>query len=110
MPYVVYCIDRPDAGDLRRRTRAVHLEYMIGHRDRILFGGPLQSEGDGRTIGSLMVLDFADRTDVEAFLSREPYTEAGLFADVRIARLRPMVPEDPPGLLTSELARARASA
>ncbi|WP_186394367.1 YciI family protein [Stappia sp. TSB10GB4] len=110
MPYVVYCIDRPDAGDLRRRTRAVHLEYMIAHQSQVLFGGPLQSEDGSRVLGSLMVLAFDDRQAVEAFLADEPYAQAGLFSSVGVHRLRQMVPEHPPGLLLSELARERALA
>ncbi|WP_198174161.1 YciI family protein [Mesorhizobium xinjiangense] len=103
-----YCIDRREAGDLRRRTRAEHLEYMIEQRARIVFGGPPQNDEGTRVIGSLMVLSHEDRAGVGAFLQGEPYSRAGLFAEVRITRLRQMVPEFPRGLLLEELARERA--
>ena len=109
MPFVVRCIDRQDSGTLRRSTRAVHLEYMIRHRGLLRYGGPLQDEG-GRTIGSLMVLDLPDRCAVDAFIEREPYARAGLFAEVEVVRLRQMVPESRPGLLEDELAHERAAA
>ena len=109
MPYMIYCMDRTDAGDLRQRTRAAHLDYMITHSEQVLYGGPLQSDDGLRVLGSLMVLDLAHRIDVEAFLKKEPYACAQLFSEVRIARLRQMVPEDPPGLLMQELARERKS-
>lgn len=108
MPFVVRCIDRPEAGSLRQRTRAIHLEYMIRHRDLVRYGGPLQDEG-GRTIGSLVVLDLPDRAAVDAFLTSEPYARAGLFGEVEVVRLRQMLPESRPGLLEDELARERAA-
>ncbi|WP_159587279.1 YciI family protein [Chelativorans xinjiangense] len=107
MPFVVHCIDRLDAEGLRQETRAIHLEYMIRHRAVILFGGPLLAADESRTIGSLMVLDLADGAAVDAFLAGEPYTRAGLFGEVRIEKLRQMVPESRPGLLEDELGRER---
>jgi uncharacterized protein YciI len=109
MPFAVYCLDRPDAGDLRQRTRAVHLEYMIAHGEQVTFGGPLQTDDGSRVIGSLMVLSHETREAVDRFLQAEPYARAGLFAEVRISRLRQMVPENPPGLLIRELERERGA-
>ncbi|SDU07987.1 YciI family protein [Stappia sp. ES.058] len=109
MPFVVHCLDRPDAGDLRRRTRAEHLEYMIAHGDRVAFGGPLQTDDGSVVIGSLMVLSHETREAVDRFLDAEPYAGAGLFAEIRVSRLHQMVPENPPGLLAAELERERAS-
>lgn len=109
MPFVVHCIDRPDAGTLRQRTRAKHLEYMIAHSAHVDYGGPLQNDDGSKVVGSLMVLSFDTRKEVEAFLSAEPYTRAGLFAELSINRLRQMMPENPPGLLAQELERERAT-
>lgn len=110
MPFVVYCIDQPDAGDLRQRTRAEHLEYMIAHQALVAFGGPLQNDDGSKVIGSLMVLSCETRAEVEEFLSAEPYSRAGLFGELRVNRLRQMVPEQSPGLLMSELQRERETA
>jgi len=78
MPYVVTCLDAPDRPELRRRLRARHLLYMIEHRACVLTGGPLLDESD-TPVGSVMALDFATKSDVEAFLAQEPYTVGGLF-------------------------------
>lgn len=107
MPFLVYCIDRLDAGDLRQQTRAIHLEYMILHRAVIMFGGPLLAAEGDRTIGSPMVLDLHGRADVDGLLAGEPYMRAGLFGEIRIERLRQMVPESRPGLLEDELEQER---
>ncbi len=109
MTFVVHCIDRPDAEDLRQRTRAEHLQYMIAHGESVAFGGPLQTDDGTRVIGSLMVLSYDTREAVDAFLEAEPYSRAGLFSELRVSRLRQMVPENPPGLLMKELERERVT-
>jgi len=108
MAFLVLCVDKPDGLALRKRTRAVHLEYMIRHKAWVVFGGPLTSDEGDRTVGSLMVVDFPDRPTVEAFLRDEPYTRAGLFESVIIRCWRQVVPEREPNFLENELARERA--
>src|SRR5258707_12931041 len=104
MACLVLCMDRPDGATLRKATRAVHLEYMIRHKARVLFGGPLTTDDGGATVGSLMVLDWPDRAAVEAFLRDEPYTTAGLFESVVVRQWRPVVPEPEPGVPGNEWA------
>ncbi|MTH95689.1 YciI family protein [Roseibium sp. RKSG952] len=109
MPFVVHCIDRLDAGPLRQKTRAKHLEYMIAHSAHVDYGGPLQTDDGTKVVGSLMVLSFENRDEVETFLAAEPYARAGLFDSLLVNRLRQMVPESSPGLLVRELERERAA-
>src|SRR6266481_3810658 len=108
MAFLVLCMDKPDGQMLRRTTRAVHLEYMIRHKARVLFGGPLTTDDGGVTVGSLMVLDWADRAAVAAFLRDEPYTKARLFESVVVRRWCCVVPEPEPGFLENELSRERS--
>lgn len=105
MPFLALCLDRLDGAELRRRIRAEHLAYMIRHRGRVVFGGPLQEDDGSRAVGSVMVLDFPDRSQVRQFLDEEPYGRAGLFETVLVHRLRQMVPETEPDLLEKEMAR-----
>jgi uncharacterized protein YciI len=109
MAFLVLCMDKPDGLALRKKTRSVHLEYMIRHKTRVVFGGPLTTDDGDRTVGSVMMLDFPDRPAVEVFLRDEPYTRAGLFESVIIRRWRQVVPEREPNFLENELARERAA-
>jgi uncharacterized protein YciI len=109
MAFLVLCMDKPDGLALRKKTRAVHLEYMIRHKARVIFGGPLVNDDGDRTVGSLMMLDFSERPAVEAFLGDEPYTRAGLFESVIVRRWRQVVPEREPNFLANELARERGA-
>lgn len=110
MHFLVTCIDKADGAGLRRRTRAVHLEFMIAHLRLIVSGGPLRTDDGTATIGSAFIIDLPDRPAVEDFLAREPYVRAGLFESVSVTRIVLMSPEPSPGFLAAELAREREQA
>lgn len=107
MPFHIHCYDDPAKPDLRKKLRAVHLEYMIAHKTEILFGGPLK-DSTGVSIGSTFALAYDTRAEVDAFLAAEPYTQNNLFVSVDIHPMAVMVPEARQGFLESELARERA--
>jgi uncharacterized protein YciI len=44
--------------------------------------------------GSLLILDFADRTEAQAFADGDPYAKAGLFERVEIRPWRKVLPKD----------------
>ncbi len=76
MHFVVYNVDRSDAGTLRAETRARHLDYVSGYK--VVFGGPLM-DPEGEMCGSLIVIDLPSHDDAGAFAAGDPYTLAGLF-------------------------------
>lgn len=110
MAFHIYCIDDPGKPGLRQKTRPEHLRYMIDHKDRILFGGPIQAQPGGPTIGSAFSLDYEMRAEVDRFLANEPYYVAGLFESVVVRAIAVMVPEREPGFLEKELDRERGRA
>ena len=84
MIYIFTLMDKPDGLALRQRIRPEHKAYLAAMADRIAFAGPLTSE-DGQTmIGSLLAIDFESRDAAHAWLSREPFTAAGLYASISI--------------------------
>jgi uncharacterized protein YciI len=110
MPFQIYCIDDPAKPGLREKMRATHLRYMIKHRDRILFGGPIRDEAGRRSIGSAFAVDFKSRDEVDRFLAEEPYCIAGVFSSVAVHPMIVMVPERSPGSLEEELRRELSAA
>jgi uncharacterized protein YciI len=56
--------------------------------------GPTLSEDGERMTGSLLILDFADRTEAQAFADGDPYAKAGLFERVEIRPWRKVLPKD----------------
>jgi len=110
MPFHIYCIDDAAKPGLRERMRWTHLSYMIAHRDRILFGGPIRDEANSRSIGSAFALNYDTRAEVDAFLAAEPYCTSGVFSSVSVHPMQVMVPERRPGFLDEQLERELAQA
>ena len=93
MLFAFHLIDRPNAGDLRLRVRPEHKAYLAQVAERLAFAGPLLAD-DGQTmVGSLLVIDFADRATALAWLSAEPFTRAGLYADAQVHAFRNLWPQ-----------------
>lgn len=88
MHFVIHALDRPGAGDLRASTRDRHLDYISGFE--VVFGGPLLDD-DGQMCGSLIVVEMPDRTAVVKLVADDPYSKAGLFGQVTIRGLRPIL-------------------
>lgn len=105
--FAVLCLDKPGMVERRSAVRADHIAYLVTVLDRIRYAGPLDSDDGRHGIGSLYIMDVADRAACEAFLAAEPYNRAGLFETVIVRRWREAIPEQAPGRLAEEIARAR---
>lgn len=88
MPYLIKTTDKPGSLGLRNATRAAHLAWLKQHASRILAGGALLDDDGGGGHGGVIILDVEDRASAEAFIAEDPFTQAGLFASVEIARWR----------------------
>ena len=104
MHFVVIGKDKKE-GELRRRHRADHLDFVAGEQEKIVYAGPLLEED--RMVGSLFVFDLPDRAALDAYLARDPYFAEAIFESVEIYESRWMVPEREPGFLAAEAERAR---
>mgnify|MGYP000657100440 CR=1 FL=1 len=81
MLFVIHAKDKPGALELRKATRAAHLEFLGAYNTPV--GGPLL-DADGQMCGSCLVLDVEDRAAAEAFVTNDPYSQAGLFETVEL--------------------------
>ncbi|HRX89529.1 MAG TPA: YciI family protein [Steroidobacteraceae bacterium] len=91
MQFMVECQDKPGYLQLRLDTRPPHLEYLLGHSDRIVLAGPLL-DATGQPNGSLLVFDVANRSELDQIIQNDPYALAGLFASVRVKPFRKTLP------------------
>ena len=86
--YVITCIDKPGAAELRQETRPAHMEYLKSQGDKIVLAGALLSD-DGETMqGSHFLVNVPDRATAETFNASDPFTQAGLFESTLISRVR----------------------
>lgn len=90
MHFAIACHDQPEAPKLRQANRQDHLAYLEAAGAKVCLAGPLL-DGDGQPIGSLIVVDVADRSAAEAFAAGDPYAAAGVFAEVTITAFRPVL-------------------
>ena len=84
MLYALMMMDKPGAAELRQQMRPVHKEYLAQMQDRIAFAGPLVADDGSTMVGSLLVIDFPDRTAANIWLAQEPFVQAGVFASVTV--------------------------
>ena len=93
MLFAFHLVDRPDSAELRVRVRPEHKAYLALVAERIAFAGPLLAD-DGQTmLGSLLVIDFADRDAALAWQRDEPFTRAGLYASSQLNAFRNLWPQ-----------------
>ena len=90
--FVVHCQDKPGAQQIRLDNRANHLEYLKAHLAKVVMAGPVQTEDRTGMVGSVLVLDFPSREELDVFLAGDPYAKAGLFASVTVLPYKKVLP------------------
>lgn len=82
--FAITWMDKPGGLEVRTATRERHLAYVAEHPGVVRLGGPFL-DGEGRMIGSLMIIEAESLEAARAFHAADPYRAAGLFesSDVR---------------------------
>lgn len=94
MLFVISCTDHPDQTQVRLDTHKAHRAYLADFSEKIFAAGPYTADDGERMIGSLLIVDFPDRAAAESFSADDPFTKAGIFADVDIRAWRKVRPAD----------------
>ncbi len=84
MLFVIFCIDRAGAQTTRQDTIQAHIDYVSGADVDIVMSGPLVPDGGGAPIGSLFLVEAADRAAVEAFQHGDPLYRAGIWETIEV--------------------------
>ncbi|MBO0948915.1 YciI family protein [Fibrella forsythiae] len=91
MLYVVHAYDGtgPNALDHRMTIRPAHFEgaRRLKAAGQFILGGALL-DPEGRMIGSMMLLDFADEAQLQEWLSWEPYVQNKVWERIDIKPFR----------------------
>ena len=88
MLYAVHCVDAKGVEELRNKHLAPHKEYLVGQKHILVVGGALFTEGTDEALGSLYIVNVANRQAAEAFSKADPFTAAGVFGTVTITAMR----------------------
>jgi len=93
MPYMIYCLDKLGHAHVRADNRAAHLDYLKANgADKVIAAGPLLTEDGNNMVGSLLLMDFGTRGEVDSFVADDPYSKAGLFASVSVRPWKKVLP------------------
>lgn len=94
MYFVIRYVDKPDHADVRAANRQAHLDYIGTMTDQVLAAGPTTDDDGSQMTGSIIIMDFADRTAAEAFTANDPYVTAGLFETIEVKAWKKVIPTD----------------
>jgi uncharacterized protein len=94
MRFVIIARDHEGRDAVQRRL-AVREDHLAAIRPyvesgRILVGGAMLDE-HGDMIGSVLIVDFADREELDVWLERDPYVTRGVWASIDVRPYRPAV-------------------
>lgn len=92
MNFVLYCVDKAGHGHLRTENRPAHVDYLKSNLDRLMLAGPMTSDDGTTMLGSVLIIEAADRAAAEAFAAGDPYAKAGLFESVTIKAFKKVLP------------------
>lgn len=88
MQFVIHAHDKTDGSKRREPLREAHEAYLTRHRDILIARGPLLDDAGARSIGSLIMLDVANKAEAEAFWADEPFNRAGVYEWITMERWR----------------------
>lgn len=91
MLYAIHAFDKSGHLAVRQANRPDHVEYLKSFGDQLHAAGPTLDE-NGDMNGSLVILEFADKKEAEAFAKNDPYAKAGLFEKVIIQPWKKVLP------------------
>lgn len=88
MPYLIETVDKPDHQHVRQATRASHLDYLEANKALLLACGAKLNDDGSDAGGGIYIVDVDSRDAAQQFIDADPFTAAGLFAEVRVVRWR----------------------
>ena len=104
MLWAIHCLDAPGTAELRAAQRPAHSARLHATPVRPVLYGPLV-DADGTTaVGSLIVVEAADRKQVEEYAFTDPFAVSGVWERIDVQAFTPS--QRSPVRLTEEAAPA----
>ena len=90
MQFIVRAYDGEGRLPKRMEVRPRHLKGMEQMKNHIICAGGLL-DNDGKMIGSLLVMQFADKNELDDYLAHEPYVLEKVWEKIEIERINVVV-------------------
>lgn len=99
MLFVLLCTDRENTVEQRLATRPAHVVRLeaLNEQGRLLTAGAMPKERDNPQAGfygSVMIVDFASREELDKWLAEEPFVLAGVYEKVEVRPFNKAFPKD----------------
>lgn len=99
MWYMIYSEDIQNSLELRKKARPAHLARLqeLTDQGRLLIAGPCpaidcEDPGEAGFTGSLVVADFEDLAQAQAWADADPYIDAGIYQKVIVKPYKKVLP------------------
>ena len=90
MQYIITAYDGENMLEKRLEVRPRHLENMSKVKGKVLCaGGILDDEGTMK--GSMLVIDFAEKADLDDYLQNEPYIMEKVWEKVHVENMNVVI-------------------
>ncbi|MBR3043905.1 MAG: hypothetical protein IKI45_05405 [Oscillospiraceae bacterium] len=86
MQFIVKAYDGANMLNKRMEVRPQHLEGMQKLGSHVICAGGLLDDA-GKMKGSVLILDFAERAELDAYLENEPYVKAHVWEKIEVESL-----------------------
>ena len=91
MHFLVKAYDGEGMLEKRLMVRPRHLEGMARLGEHVICAGGLL-DSSGKMKGSVLVLDFADHSELDAYLADEPYVQEQVWEKIEVERMNVVIP------------------
>lgn len=91
MQFIIKAYDGAGMLGKRMEVRPSHLEGMARLGGHVICAGGLLDE-DGKMKGSALIMDFADRSELDAYLAGEPYVQEHVWEKIEVERINVVIP------------------
>ena len=90
MQFVIKAYDGEGKLEKRMEVRPRHLEGMAELGSHVVCAGGLLDE-EGKMKGSLIVVNFENREELDAYLAREPYVTEHVWEKIEVERMNVVI-------------------
>lgn len=92
MQFIIKAYDGEGKLEKRMEVRPRHLEGMARLGAHVICAGGLLDE-QGKMKGSALIMDFADRSELDAYLASEPYVQEHVWEKIEVERMNVVIPK-----------------
>ena len=92
MQFIIKAYDGEGMLEKRMAVRPRHLEGMAELGSHVICAGGLLDQ-DGKMKGSVLVMDFPGKAELDSYLANEPYVQEHVWEKIEVERLNVVIPK-----------------